>query len=988
MKNALQTAPDYQLLMSYRIKRILFVCSSYDQFTIEEGGHIEQQIQREYSDFSLSSPPRFTRVGTATEAMEMLREEEKFDLVITMFNIGEVSPFDFSADFKRDFPDTPLVLLTSFSHEITRRLAQENTTHFDYIFSWQGNADLILAIIKMIEDRCNAEVDIEEFGVQGILLVEDSVRFYSAYLPDLYRILLAQTDTASSEALNTQQRNLQKRARPKILFARTMTEAKNLYDKYHKNLLGVISDVSFPINPTEEVSQRVGLELCEYIQERDNRLPIVLQSSEAQVMEDAKRLGVAFIYKHSKSLLDKLKRFIYQRMAFGEFSFWNLEGTEVLYTVKNLEGIQQALGMLPDDVLVYYSHQNIFSKWLYARGLFSLAGKIKGQNVEDFDSVEALRGGLLQSIRNYRRELGRGVIAEFVPDKYNSFISFARCGEGSLGGKARGLAFVGSLIEQHNLYERWGGVMVTIPRTLAISSGYFDEFMEVNDLGFITSEAEGMEDEEILGEFIGSRLPGRLIVELRAFLRKVSRPLAVRSSSKLEDSHFQPFAGVYSTYMVPRTGNTNSDLRMISNAIKSVYASVFFKASRAYINSTSNVVGEESMGVVLQEMCGSEERMAGGKKVFSPTLSGVARSVDFYPLDNQKAEDGVCDIALGLGKAVVEGGVVLRFSPANPKHCLQLSSMEITLRDTQRQFYAMDMNPMTFKSKTDDSVNLVSVNVGDAKDFRNMRYAASSWDIQNNRIQDTYNPKIGRPLVTFASILKYSTFPLAEIVQTLLRIGEKEMNSPVEIEFAVNLDVANGEPSIFNFLQIRPMVSTNRGETLDWTEVDKSDAILYSEKALGIGQTKGLRTIVYIKEENFDPAKTPEIALEIEEINQILTEQNKEYILVGPGRWGSSDHWLGIPVKWTQISGSRVIVECAMKDYTVDPSQGTHFFQNLTSLGVGYLTINPTIGDGVFNQQKLEQMTTIHNTHYIRAVETEQELYVFVDGKNSKAIIK
>ncbi len=974
---------DCEKLMTRRITDILLVCSSYDQFTIEEDGRIEQQINSDYSEFSLTHPPKFTRIDNGEDALELLSSGKKFDLVIVMFNIGRMSPFEFSSSFKEMYSDTPLVLLTSFSQEVTRRLSSEDTSNIDYVFSWQGNAELILAIIKMLEDKANAHQDMYEYGVQGILLVEDNIRFYSIYLPDLYKIVLGQTNTATKEALNEHQRKVRKRARPKILFARTYDEAYQLYDKYGHNILGVISDVSFPRSEVGgEPQSRMGVVLCEAILERYSRMPLLLQSSEDSSRDEAQRIGASFIHKNSKTLFNRMKHFIATKLAFGDFQFVDQVTGRVLVSVSNLAELQVAIETLPDEVLIYYSGQNIYSKWLYARGLFGLANEIREKFVDDFSDVDGLRTYLSGIVKKFRRAMGQGVIAEFSPKTYNEYITFARCGSGSLGGKARGLAFVGSLIENHNLYNKWDGVRVTIPRTLAISAGYFDEFIVSNGLQNIIPELDSMEDGEILNEFIGSRLSERLIDELKVFLQKVNRPLAVRSSSKLEDSHYQPFAGIYSTYMVPRSENVDSDLRLVTKAIKSVYASVFFASSRCYIECSSNVIGEESMGVVIQEICGTEE-----SGLYFPTISGVARSVNFYPLGSEKPEEGICDIAFGLGKAVVEGSSRLRFSPAHPKHTLQISTMEAMLRDTQRHFYALNLNPTSFKTSTNDAVNLKKVMISDMKECRNLRCVASNWDMQGNRISDSYFGK-GRPLVTFASILKYNTFPLAEIVSELLKIGEAEMASPVEIEFAVNMDVEKGANAIFNFLQIRPMTSASRSSSLSWDSVDNSEAVIYGERAIGLGQVSDVRYLLYVRTENFDASRTPEIALEIEKINDEMRDRSEGYVLVGPGRWGSSDSWLGVPVKWAQISQSRVVVECGLKNFQVDPSQGTHFFQNLTSLGVGYVTINPHNDDGIFDIDRLNAMDAEYESDLIRLVSFPDPLYIFIDGKNSRALIK
>lgn len=973
-------AVDFHGLMQRRISNILLVCSSYDQFTLEEDGRLDAQIMQEYSELSLTNPPRFFRVASGETALEELTSGVDYDLIITMFNIGSMSPFDFSIVCKGHYPNIPIVLLTSFSHEVSRRLENENTSALDYVFGWQGNTDLLMAIIKMLEDGMNAEQDILCLGVQAILLVEDSVRFYSAYLPDLYRIVLHQTHRFATEALNEQQRTMRKRARPKILFARTYNEALDMYNKYKTNLLGVISDVSFGRNKGDkELFELAGVEFARIIRTEIPQMPVLLQSSEGKMRKKAEEIGADFINKNSKTILEELQEFISRRLAFGDFLFIDRQGA-IVATVSDLADMQSAVETLPDEVLWDYSAQNMFSKWLYARGLFTIAAMIRHVNNEMFGSVDNLRDYIAEVIKSYRRQMGQGVIAEFKSDTYNKFITFARSGSGSLGGKARGLAFVGNMLEQHDLYKKWDGVRVTIPRTLVIATDHFDEFIQSNGLQYVIHE--DMEDSEILNEFVGSRLSERLLEHIRVFVQHVKRPLAVRSSSKLEDSHYQPFAGIYSTYMVPRTDNIERQVRMVGKAIKSVYASVFFHSSRAYIEATSNVLSEEKMAVVIQEICGTED--AG---YYFPTISGVARSLNFYPIGDEKPEEGVCNIAFGMGKMVVEGGTTMRFSPRYPRHALQLSSPEITLRDTQRQFYALDLNPASLKTSTDDSVNLIKMDVNKAIHFRNMKYVASTWDAQNQRIADTFNEK-GRKIITFAHILKYDTFPLAEVITKLLEIGEQEMKSPVEIEFAVNMDVPYGEDKIFNFLQIRPIVESGRSESLDWKKIETSGALLYAESALGLGRTEGLYDIIYVRADRFNPSRSEEMAQEMGILNEQMKIMGRNYVLVGPGRWGSSDPWLGIPVKWGQISQSRVIAECGLENFRIDPSQGTHFFQNLTSFGVGYLTLNPSIGDGLFDIERLDSMEAEYESENFRHVRFAEPLYVFVDGKNNKGIVE
>lgn len=979
---------DFHRLMERRVTRILLVCSSYDQFTLEEDGRIEAQIVREYSELSLTNPPQFIRASSAIEALGMLDSGEKFELVISMFNIGEIDIFKFARMVKQRQPDLPFVLLSSFSREVSRRVMEADTRAIDFLFSWQGNADLILAIVKMIEDRLNARHDILGVGVQAILLVEDSVRFYSVYLPDLYHIVIRQTNEFLREALNEQQRNLRKRARPKILLARSYDEAAELYHLYKENLLGVISDVSFRRSGSndesdEDIDPTAGFDLCRMIIDDNPNMPVLLQSSNSDLSERAAELGADFVHKSSKNLLRSLSSFIDSRMAFGDFSFIDPQSGDLLARVHDLGQMQKAINELPVHVVEYYTDRNMLSKWLYARGIFSLAHLIRQVTVESFDSPEQMHDFIINAIKGYRRQMGQGVVAEFDPATYNEYISFARSGSGSLGGKARGLAFVGNMLEEHKLYDHWEGVRVTIPRTLVLATDHFDRFMADNGLeSLLGGDGEVMDDADILAEFLSSRLPETVIEHLRVFLENVHRPLAVRSSSKLEDSHFQPFAGIYSTYMVPRADNPQQMLRLVERAVKSVYASVYFRSSRAYIEASANAISDEKMGVVIQEICGTAD--AG---YYFPTISGVARSINFYPIGDERAEDGIVNIALGLGKLVVEGGTTLRFSPGSPRHALQLSSPEISLRDTQRIMYALDLDPAKLRSSTDDAVNLATFEINRATHFRNMKYVASTWDAQNQTISDSPAEK-GRKIVTFAHILKYDTFPLAEIIAELLKIGTIELKSPVEIEFAVNMDVPYGSEKIFNFLQIRPIVAATQHDHIDWETEDPSTAIIASNAALGLGRIEGLRDVVYLRTDSFDPSHSEQMAAEVEAMNETFKAEGRNYILVGPGRWGSSDPWLGIPIKWSQISQARVIAECGLENFRVDPSQGTHFFQNLTSFGVGYITLDPYRGDGRFDSALLDSMAAIGESPHFRHVRFDSDLFVFVDGKNNRAIVR
>ncbi len=959
------------------------ICSSYDAYTLEEDGRIEVQIYKEYVDLNLSNPPTFTWVTSSSEASKILAGDHDFDLIISMFNVGELDVFKFSRQLKEGGTTIPFVLLTHFSKELYRIIDSQDKSGIDYIFSWQGNADLILAIIKLFEDRINADDDIIGSGVQSILLVEDSVRYYSTYLPALYKLVLQQSAEFLKEALNEQQQKLRKRARPKILLATNYSEAVELYGKYKQNLLGIISDVAFVINkndPSHTEKMDAGVDLCKMIKADNPHMPFLMQSSQESMREVARELGVGFLVKYSKTLLIELSDYISEEFLFGDFVFRDLHTGEVLGKARDLRDLQYLVMEIPEDVLLFHGSRNRLSKWMYSRGLFSLASKIRKADKSHFKDTNQLRKYIVQAIIDYRILLGHGVVARFDPATYSRYIWFSRIGEGSLGGKARGLAFINNMLEKYNLLNKYNGVKILIPRTAVVATDYFDEFIKVNGLQYVINS--DISDEEILSEFVSSRLPEALVQDLRVYIDNAAGPIAVRSSSKLEDSHYQPFAGIYSTYMIPLTHNKDQMLRLLGKAIKSVYASVYFAASRSYIQATSNLLSEEKMAVVLQDVCGTED-----SGYFFPTLSGVARSINFYPIGSERPEDGIVNMAFGLGKIVVEGGKTLRFSPRHPKHILQLSTPSMALNETQNEMYALSLKPEKFKTSVDDAVNLEIFKIGEAKHFRNMNHVASTWDFNYQRMVDN-NFEEGRKVITFSHILKYDVMPLADIISDLLEICQKEMRSAVEIEFAVNMDVPAGEDAVFNFLQIRPVTESLDNKSLEWDKINLSESIIYSQRALGAGFIDKVQDIVYVKEDNFDSAKTKEMADEIDMLNKRYKEGSKGYVLIGPGRWGSSDPWLGIPVKWPHISEAKVIVECGLKNFQIEPSQGTHFFQNLTSFGIGYLTINPFNGDGIMDFERLNNMEASYESHFLRAVSFKEPLYIFIDGRKNKGIIK
>ena len=969
--------------MKYRIHKILLVCCSYDGYILEEDGHIESQINQEYLDLNMSNPPSFTRVSSTREALEALAEDDSYDFILTMYNVGEPDVFTFAKLAKERHPQIPIALLTSFSKDIYRRLGEQDRSGLDYIFCWHGNTDLIIAIIKLVEDKMNAEEDISVGGVQAILLVEDSIRFYSTYLPELYKLILLQNTEFLKDAFNEQQQVLRKRARPKILLARSYEEAVELYDRYKQNLLGVISDVGFVLHredPAESEKPDAGIDLCRRIKNDNPLMPVLLQSSQTAFSEQAEALGAGFIAKNSKTLLSQLHDYIDREFAFGDFVFEDPATGEEIGRARDLAQMQEMIASIPDEAFEYHTSQNHLSKWLYSRGLFPLAASIRQYNKSHFTSVEEHRRVLVNLIRDYRTLLGQGVVARFDAETYSDAIAFARIGEGSLGGKARGLAFLNSMLIKYRQYDKHEGVRIMIPRSVVIATEYFDEFIRMNGLQYVVSQE--FSDEEILSEFVSSYVPPRLQQELKAYIRTVRTPLAVRSSSKLEDSHYQPFAGIYSTYMIPFTKNEDQMLRLLLRAVKSVYASVYFAASRAYIQTSQNLISEEKMAVIIQEVCGTEQ-----DGLYFPTCSGVARSINYYPIGDERPEDGVCNVAMGLGKLVVDGGRTLRFSPRYPQKVLQTSTPELALRDTQNEVLALSLSPEEFRTSIDDAVNLHRLNVREIDGMRNARFVCSVWDRENERISDSPFDR-GRKVITFNNILKYNTFPLAEIVSDILRMGTEEMRCPVEVEFAVNMDVPAGQQQIFNLLQIRPIIDNQDNRPIDWSSETPDHALIYGEQALGIGRMNDISDIVYVKTPMFDSLATEKIADELLALNARMRDEQRTYILVGPGRWGSSDPFLGVPVKWTHISEAKVIVECGIERFDVEPSQGTHFFQNVTSLGVGYLTINPFRGDGIFREDLLDARKALYEGTYLRHVRFDRPLWVCVDGRSNRGMVR
>ena len=974
-KNLVFKDTSFANLMNKRIYNVLLIATKYDAFMLEDDGRVDEQIFNEYTSLSLRYPPRFTQVTTEEEALAELKDRN-FELIICMPNMDNRDIFAAATEIKIHYPNIPIVVLTPFSKEVSKRIANEDLSAIDYVFSWLGNAELLLAIIKLIEDKMNAPDDTASVGVQIILLVEDSVRFYSSALPHLYKFVLEQSQMFAKEALNDHQRTLRMRGRPKIKLARTYEEAVRIFNQYRDNMLGIISDMSFMHDGVKD--PYAGSKFGQYVRKTGLIIPFVLESSEASNKVYAKELGASFIDKNSKSYPQDLRKKIMQRFGFGDFVILNPQTKEEIMRIKDLKDLQKKVFQIPDDSLVYHLSRNHFSRFFYSRAMFPPAEVLKRVDVSDYKDMDEARKLIFDLIVQYRRMKNSGVVAVYQKERFDEYSNFARIGDGSLGGKGRGLAFIGAMVKRYPKLEH-DHFAVTIPKTVVICTDIFDEFMETNELyPVVLSEVD---DETILKYFLRASLPARLIEDLMAFFDVVKSPIAVRSSSLLEDSHYQPFAGIYSTYMVPKLEDKYDMLRTLSDAIKAVYASVFYRDSKAYMTATSNLIDQEKMAIVLQEVVGNRYNDR-----FYPTISGVARSLNFYPIGNEKAEDGIANIALGLGKYIVDGGQTLRFSPRHPHNILQMSTMDFALRETQTRFYALDLKNLADQFSVDDSFNLLRLNLKDADADGSLKFIVSTYDPYDQVIRDGYYPG-GRKILSFVNVLQHEVFPLADTLDQILHVGEDEMGRPIEIEFAVNIDPQNPGFATFYLLQVRPIVDNKEVMEEDLTLVEQEDTILTSTSVLGHGIVTDVQDIIYVKTGAFCSSNNQSIAYDIEKMNRQFTGEEKNYVLVGPGRWGSSDSWLGIPVKWPHISNARVIVECGLENYRVDPSQGTHFFQNLTSFGVGYFTINPFKGDGWFDEGYLNSLPAVEETEYLRHVRFDKPVVIKMDGKKSLGVV-
>jgi len=967
----------FESLMPRRVRNILLVSSLYDSFTFEEDGRLTELLISDFLELNLRYAPRIEQVATAREALAKLRSDS-FDLVISMLRIGEMDVQDFGRAVHELDPDLPVVLLAFNTRELDLFEAQRDLSEIDRVFVWLGDVRIFLAIIKYIEDRLNAWHDARTAGIRVIILIEDSVRFYSSYLPMLYTEVVEQTQNLMSDGVNRMQKLVRMRARPKILLANSFEEGLSLFHRYREYLLGVITDLRFP--RAGKLDPEAGYDFAKMIRSTTAGIPVLIQTSTGDEEQTAS-IGASFVNKNSPNLLHGVREFMRDHLGFGDFLFRTPDGKTVA-RAGDLRALEECLETLPEESLMFHAGRNDFSTWLMARTEFDLAKALRRRKVEEFQGAEEIRR-LLVSVLKFRREQARaGVVAEFSKGSFEASSGFVRIGTGSLGGKGRGLAFINSVFNSYKLEGYFPGVRLFVPPTAVLATGVFDEFIENSGLdSFIAEEPD---DEAVTRAFMARELPGHAVEDLRTFIDKVRYPLAVRSSSLLEDACYQPFAGIYRTYMIP---NDNADpetrLEELCNAIKLVYASTYYEESRAYIESTPNRLEEEKMAVVIQQVVGRRY----GRYLY-PNFAGVARSVNFYPAEGMQPEDGIASVALGMGKMVVDGGRCLRFSPAHPTKPLQFTSPKDILQNAQVSFLALDMGLCGPKKDAagEAEFNIPELGLDTAEEHGTLAPVGSVYSPANDMIYDGIGRE-GEQLVSMAGVLKGKVFPLAKVLSFLLQVGRAGFSCPVEMEFAVTLRPTREEAHEFGFLQIRPLVTGTDFQDFDLSDVDPADTICISHQVLGDGILDEVRDIVCVRRDTFDRSKTREIAQEIGEFNARLKKEDRPYILIGPGRWGSADHWLGIPVKWRQINGVSCIVETPMEDIQVDPSQGSHFFQNITAFGIYYLTIDAKEHSGLIDYEWLNAQPHESASEHTRLLSFENPVRIAVNSRAGEGLL-
>ncbi|MHB0996155.1 MAG: PEP/pyruvate-binding domain-containing protein [Elusimicrobiales bacterium] len=963
----------FEKLMPHRIKNVLMVASLYDSFLLADDDRLNEALFGELPEAGRATP-KITRVATAEQAMEKLKRGT-FDLVIAMIQVGETDMADFFHGLKKGRPELPVVLL-SFNVQDIKNMIDEARELADGICLWSGDTRIFSAIINIIEDKRNFEHD-AKVGVQAVLLVEDNIKFYSTYLPLIYTELMKQTQIVMAEELNPAKKTLRLRARPKILFCSTYEEAWELYGKYKDNLLGVISDIEYPMGGA--CHSEAGLELTRRIKAENPDMPVLLQSSNSRMAGRAAELGAAFVHKAASDLSKQLRAFILRYFGFGDFVFTDTHNMEIA-RASDLHTMLKLLKVVPVDSILYHAGRNHFSKWLLARTEFEAAYNIRPKRISEFGNPEQLRKYLIETLHQFIYRTQLGTVLKFDRKLFDSSSPLVKIGSGSIGGKARGLAFVDFLLGKTDLENRWPGVTVNVPNTVVIAADVFDFFMEHN--GLDSSACDKHTSEQIAAAFEKARLPEYVTRDLEAVIDKMEGPLAVRSSSLLEDSKTQPFAGVYKTYMLP---NNHADpavrLAELERAVKFIYASVFSAEACAYRKLNPLIPDEEKMAVVIQKVVG---RSYGGGR-FYPAFAGVMQSYNYYPVPPLEAEDPIAHIALGLGKTIVEGYTALRFSPAHPQNLHQFSTLGDFLANSQKKFMALSQDPAAGLLRYDEEPALLAAGVEEAEADGTLSLVGSSYSAENDRVYDGISTP-GRRIVTFAPILKNEELPLSEILMEISALGKEAMGCNIEMEFACDYDTGSGKAA-FNILQMRPMVSRSPVKKVTLKDLKPENMLCLSRQALGNGSHRDIHDLVYVIPEKFDALKTRDIAAEIGELNARLRAEGRPYIIIGPGRWGSSDPLLGIPVKWNHISGSRIIVEAAYGDFVVDPSYGTHFFHNVTSLGLGYLTVHETAPDSFINWDRINAGTPVAEAAYIRHLRFETPLDIRIDGSEGRAAV-
>ena len=972
----------YHELMANKVGDILLVSCPYDAFIMEEEGRLSNRIINEYKGLNLSKPPRLTWASSADQAFSRL-EKKPFDLILAMPSLNGMDVYAFGEEVKKRYPELSFFLLLHNTCDIDQYVCDKTHPAVDRTYIWGGNADLLLAIIKNFEDEMNVDFDTKNAKVRVIIMVEDSPYHYSSFLPVLYKQIVLQTQSVIDESINEEHRLLKMRGRPKVLMAHTYEEAISLFEQYRPYVLSIFSDMRYPREGKED--DHAGFELLTKIKSEIPDLPVLILSTEEENRERVNRIPAVFINKNSSNLHDQIKTFFVTNLGFGAFVFRMPNGEEIARAT-GLRAIEKLIPEIPDASILYHARNNDFSRWLMARSEIDFALNLKPYSIDDFNNPQELKRFLIDSIRATRRGTRQGHVIDFDPEKFDSDTNFMKIGGGSLGGKARGLAFMASQLKRDpSLGKKFTKVDISIPQTLVIATDGFKMFVEENRLARLLESDQTLSDRQIIEQFVKAKFPGWLKKSLKRYLANVRYPIAVRSSSLFEDAHYQPFAGLYNTYMLP---NLDTDLakrlEQLILAVKLVYASTYLKAPRSYAKSTLHRTEDEEMAVILQQITGTHH-----KNYFYPAISGVARSYNFYPIAHLKAEEGITYIALGLGKIVMEGEKTLRFCPKYPQFLPQFSSVDDILENAQKYFYALKTDGYPddgiFFDDAKEDPTLARLDLSDAVDHPVVRHLSSSFHAQDNRIRDSFSSK-GFPILTFANILKYNSFPLAEILEEVTKIGSHWMGTSVEVEFAVNLPLDGTLVPEFSLLQIRPMGRYKQNIGIKITKDDIDKAFCYSRLSLGNGEYKDIYDLVYVDPGTFDPGKTIEIAAQINKLNGLFNENNQKYVLIGPGRWGSSDRWLGIPVGWNDISNVGVMVETTIESIKADPSQGSHFFQNITSLGISYITVSDKGADFI-DYDFFKCQACANATPYLKHIHFDIPIKILVDGKTSQAVL-